>query len=255
MPAVASEADDYLRIGKELYLTYHLAPKRLDHAIAGYEKALAMRPGDYEILAALAELYHMKGQGLGEDRKDERLASWEKGAAYGERAIAANPKGKEGHFYTMANIGAAAQLKGLLTSIRKFRRIKQELDRTLELDPAWPPALVAKAQYLTEMPGLFGGSDKEARRLYQRAAELDPHCSVGSVFLAGLQADSKEYTEAFASLRKVLFCRNSGNCGNWALVDCPKAVRMLERICGEAPDNKPPECATITLEACKYCPP
>jgi tetratricopeptide (TPR) repeat protein len=250
-----SEADGYVKMGETLYATYNVAPVRLDQAIECFEKALALEPHSYLILSKLAEMYQMKGQSLGEDHEEEKVAAWEKGAEYGEQAIAANPKGKEGHFYYMANIGAAAQLQGMLTAVWKFRKIKKELDRTLELDPAWPRALVAKGQYLTEMPGLLGGSREEAERLYKRAAELDPHCSVGLVFLADLQADKEQYDAALASLEKVLFCPNAGNCGNWAMADCPKAVKMLDKICGQMGSKARPPCGKIAQEHCKSCPP
>ncbi len=109
----ADQAAEYWQKGEELYETHNLAPDRFDKALVWYEKAITLRPNDYELLWELSKRYQIYGQALGADQKKEKLEHWKKGEAYGRRAVEANPDGKEGHFYYMANIGATAQLKGI----------------------------------------------------------------------------------------------------------------------------------------------
>jgi tetratricopeptide (TPR) repeat protein len=226
----ASEVEAYLERGDELYQSHHLAAGRFQEALRWYEQALALRPDDYEILWKLSRRYQIYGQTLSQAERERKLALWEKGLQYGRKAVEVNPEGKEGHFYYMANMGAAAQLKGALTSLWKFRRIKKEMDTTLELDPDYPPILFARAQYLTEMPGIFGGDEQEAMRLYQRVVELDPTYLLAYVCMARIHARHKRFDEATADLNKVLICQNPGNYANWLKIDRYRAEELLEAI-------------------------
>jgi len=127
----ADQAAEYWPKGEELYETHHLAPDRFDQALVWYEKAIALQPENYELLWELSKRYQIYGQTLSGDQKKQKLKHWKQGVEYGRRAVKANPDGKEGHFYYMANIGAIAQLKGILQSMWKLRKIKREMDRTL----------------------------------------------------------------------------------------------------------------------------
>jgi tetratricopeptide (TPR) repeat protein len=222
--------EEYWQKGEELYESHHLAPDRFDQALAWYEKAVALQPNDYELRWELSKRYQIYGQTLGEGQKKQKVTVWKIGLSHGERAIETNPNGKEGHFYYMANMGAIAQVKGTLTSLWKFRRIKKEMDRTLALDPDWPPILLARAQYLMAMPGIFGGDREEAMRLCKRVIELDPDHLPTYVCMAQLLADEGRYEEAVANLNKVLLCEEPRQYPNYLKVDRPRAEAVLEEI-------------------------
>lgn len=224
------ELEDLLRKGDELYCTHHLAPGRLDEAIACYERALALKPADYAILWKLAEMHQIYGMLLGEQEKAKKEALWEKGMEYGRRAVEVFPAGKEGHFYYMANMGALAREQGALQSAWKFRKIRKELDRTLEIDPDYAPALVAKAQYLTEMPGLLGGSDEEAVRLYERVLRVDPDYGIARYYLAQLDAKKRRHEQALARIQEILIPPQTDCIANWAAIDRPWAEKLMKEI-------------------------
>jgi tetratricopeptide (TPR) repeat protein len=206
----------------------------LDEAIDLYEKALALRPKEYYILWKLAEMLQMYGQTLGEDAKERKIALWEKGVQYGKMAVKVNPNGKEGHFYYMANMGALAQIKGAFNSAWNFLKIKKEMDKTLELDPQFAPALVARAQYLTELPGILGGKDeKEAMQLYKQALEADPRYLLPYYYMAQLDARHRRYDEAIAKLKKIIDCKEPAHYANWVTQERPWAERFLKEILRE----------------------
>ncbi len=234
----ADQAAEYWQKGEELYETYNLAPDRFDTALVWYEKAIALQPNDYELLWELSKRYQIYGQALGGDQKKEKLEHWKKGVAYGRRAVEANPDGKEGHFYYMANIGATAQLKGILQSMWKLRKIKREMDRTLEIDPDYPPALLARAQFLMEMPGVFGGDNEEAMRLCERVLEMDPDHLPSYVTMARLLAAEGRYDEAVANLNKVLLCEDPRQAANYLKIDRPRAEAVLKEIMQETSGNR-----------------
>jgi len=170
--------------------------------------------------------------------RERKISLWEKGVEYGERAVKVNPEGKEGHFYLMSNMGSLARSKGALSSLWKFRRIKKEMDKTLALDPNFPPVLVARAQYLTEMPSIFGGDEAEAIRLYKRALEVDPDYRIAYYYLAKLYRQHKRYDEAIASLNMIIHCQESHRSGNWAKIDLPWAEKLLAEILKEKAEKE-----------------
>lgn len=231
----ADKADEYISKGNALYLTYHLAPGRYEQAISFYEKALKIRPNDYGVLWRLSEMYESYGEMLAHNDKERKIASWEKGIEYGKRAVHVNTNGGEGHFFYMANMGALARIKGSWMSIWKFRRIKKEMDKTLELDPDYPPALVARAQYLTEMPGIFGGDEQEAVRLYNRALEIDPGYIAALYYLAQIDVKHMRYDEALAKLNKAFNCKAPWNPGHAATIVRPWSERLQEKILEGSP--------------------
>jgi len=228
--AHAGDAHLYKKQGAAQYWTRHLTAERFQGAIAMYEKALAAQPDDYEALWKLAKICQIYGQSLPSQEKKKKIALWEKGLAYGKRAIAINPDGKEGHFYTMSNLGSIVQIKGKMSGFWNLRKIKRGMDRTLELDPNFPPALVARAQYLTQMPGIFGGDEKEALRLYKQALTVDPRYYIAYYYLAQLYAKKGQYEQALASLDKIIHCPEEDRTGSWSSIDLPWAEKLRREI-------------------------
>jgi len=230
VPLHAGDAATFKKQGEALYWNPHQTPERLLEAIRMYEKALAEDPDDYETLWTLSKICQICGQALPAADKDQKIALWEKGRAYGERATEVNPDGKEGHFYAMSNLGSIVQIKGKLSGLWNLRRIKRGMDRTLELDPDFPPALVARAQYLTRMPGLFGGDEKEALRLYARALAVDPKYYIAYYYLADLYAENGQYDRALESLDQIIHCPQEDRTGSWYSIDRPWAEALRRDI-------------------------
>jgi len=208
----------------------HQTPEDLRTAIRLYEQALAEDPDDYETLWTLSKLCQICGQALPPDARQQKIDLWEKGRTYGRRAQEVNPSGKEGHFYAMSNLGSVVQIQGKLSGLWNVRRIKGGIDRTLELDPDFPPALVARAQYLTRMPGLFGGDEKEALRLYRRALEVDPRYYIAHYYLAELYAEDGQVDRALESLDRILHCPEEDRTGSWSTIDRPWAEALRREI-------------------------
>ncbi len=229
-PVQAGEAEAYKKRGEEMYWTRHLTAERFQAAIALYEMALAEQPDDYEALWKLAKICQIYGQSLPPEEKKQKIALWEKGLAYGRNAIEVNPDGKEGHFYAMSNLGSIVQIKGKMSGFWNLRKIKGGMDRTLELDPDFPPALVARAQYLTRMPGIFGGDEKEALRLYRHALTVDPRYYIAYYYLAELYAKKGQYEQAIASLDKIINCPEENRTGSWSSIDLPWAEKLRREI-------------------------
>ena len=73
------------------------------------------------ILTRLSGLYLDLGNETDQET-DERIAEYEEGARLGYKALSLKEDIPDAHFYYAANLGSAAQLKGLLASFFEFTK-------------------------------------------------------------------------------------------------------------------------------------
>jgi len=103
------------------------------------------------------------------------LALLDRGLASAESAIGEDDADAAAHFAVFCNLGRQLQLRsvGFLTFF-DVRRLRREIDRTLELAPHSPGVLTAKGVMLLRLPRLLGGDTSEGERLIRRALEVAP---------------------------------------------------------------------------------
>jgi tetratricopeptide (TPR) repeat protein len=89
------------------------------------------------------------------------------------------------------------------------RRLRREVDRTLELAPDFPDALVGKGSLLIDLPRALGGDAKEGERLLREALRIDP-----------------DYVDARVRLARVLDARGARD---EAREEARRAVAVAER--------------------------
>jgi tetratricopeptide (TPR) repeat protein len=103
------------------------------------------------------------------------VAALDRAVAEAEAAAGAAPDDPIAHFALFCSLGERMRARGAsLRSLLELRRLRSEVDRTIELAPDFPDALVGKANLLLDAPGLLGGDPREAERLLRRALEIDP---------------------------------------------------------------------------------
>jgi len=106
---------------------------------------------------------------------DERTQALARGMALAEEAVAADPKDALAHFATVCNLGKQMEDSGLgLGQLLSLRRLRREMDTTLELAPNDSDALVAKGAFLLRLPRWFGGDPAQAEQLLRRALAAEP---------------------------------------------------------------------------------
>ena len=172
-------------------------------------------------MAKVAEMYASFGETLPMAEKKRKFALWKKGARYAERAIKVNPKGREGHFFYVANQGTMAKHETVFTSVWKLHRVKKEIGIALKLDPDYAPAVLARANFLTSVPAFLGGDEKDARKLYRKVLRLDPSYVAAYFFLAELDYKNGAYDDAVHHLKQVIECREPWHGGNYAKIILP----------------------------------
>jgi hypothetical protein len=116
---------------------------------------------------------------------DERDAALARGMALAEGALAVNERDALAHFATVCNLGKQMQADGLgLSQLVRLRRLRREMDATIELAPADADALAAKGVLLLRLPRWFGGDVAEAEELLRRALVSEPENDTARCYLA-----------------------------------------------------------------------
>lgn len=128
---------------------------------------------DPHVLVRLADIYLDLGDEYQEERK--RRATYEEGARLAQRALAIDSSNADAHYLYAANVGSAAQLKGVMASALTISDIKAHVRRALELKPDHAPALHTMGMMLEELPWFFGGDEVAALTYLRRAVAADPH--------------------------------------------------------------------------------
>jgi tetratricopeptide (TPR) repeat protein len=158
---------------------------------------------DYAAAWKLARMCYWLGT---HGTKEERRAALERGVKAGETAVHLAPDRPEGHFWLAANMGTLAE-EGSLGQGLKFRgRIRDELQRTIAIDPTYEEgsAEAALGQWYAKVPGLFGGDKKQAEAHFRRAIAINPQSRTALVNLADLLIDEGHKDEARGLLQRAI---------------------------------------------------
>ena len=136
---------------------------------------------------------------------EERRANLARGLALAEEAVAVDERDAKAHFAIFCNLGTDLKLRGVaLTSLFAIRRLRREIDRTLELAPDYADALVGKGELLCELPRVLGGDAAEGERLLRAALRVDPGFIEARLGLVRALAARGERDEARAEARRAL---------------------------------------------------
>jgi len=109
----------------------------------------------------------------------------EKGLAQAEQAVAANDRDPKAHLAVFCNLAKLTYLDGFsVRSLFAVWRLRQEVDKALELSPDYADALIAKGGLLLNLPRVLGGDPQEAERVLRRAVELEPERVLPRLHLA-----------------------------------------------------------------------
>ncbi len=154
--------------------------------------------GDFAHVLSRQALQHCE-EGRAAAVREARLAYFEQGQALGEQAVAMNEGSADAHFALFCNLGELLRLDGeSLTSVFGFRRMMNELNRALEIDPTHIDALSAKGTLLVKLPGLLGGDSEKGEQLLQQVIERAPKSVNARLALAKVRCERGNHQEAVA---------------------------------------------------------
>jgi tetratricopeptide (TPR) repeat protein len=138
--------------------------------------------------------------------QNERRKYLEDGIEAGKRAAALQPNRPDGHFWMAANMGALAESFGMRQGLKYRKPIKEALETTLRLDPAFLQGSADRAlgRWYFKVPSLFGGSNKEAEAHLRKSLTYNPNSCASLFFLAEVLLDEGRKEEGRAELQKVI---------------------------------------------------
>jgi len=156
-----------------------------------------------------------------------RLAHFQRGQTLGERAVAADEGSADAHFALFCNLGELLRVDGeSLTSLFGLRRMMNELDRALELNPAHIDALSAKGTLLVKLPSLLGGDAEKGEALLEQVVSRAPKAVNARLSLAKVRCEHGRHQEAVTLATDALALAQQYNRPDFI----PEARAMLEQL-------------------------
>ena len=160
-----------------------------------------------------------------------RLDHFQQGQIVGERAVAADEGSADAHFALFCNLGELLRVDGeSLTSLFGLRRMMNELDRALELDPAHIDALSAKGTLLVKLPSLLGGDAEKGEALLEQVVSRAPKAVNARLSLAKVRCEHGRHQEAVTLATDALALAQQHNRPDFI----PEARAVLEQLQAKA---------------------
>jgi len=172
-------------------------------AVDLWKAALTRNPKDFESAWKLSRADYWLG---GHGTEAERRMYLEAGVEAGHAAAMLESNRPEGHFWAAANMGTLAESYGMRAGLKYRKPIKEGLETVLRLDPAFQQGSADRAlgRWYAKVPGLFGGSDKEAEQHLKKSLTYNANSTATHFFLAELYLDNGRKAEGTAELQRVL---------------------------------------------------
>jgi tetratricopeptide (TPR) repeat protein len=171
-------------------------------AVALFWAGLGTPPASADSRAEQAIALCSKVGGVSPEERGELV---KQAVTLAEQAVAENDKDPVAHYAVFCSLGRQLETQrvsaGTMTALR---RVRQEVDRALELQPDYAEALMGKGSLLVNTPRLLGGDVKEGERLLRRALVLDPSNIDAHLQLAKALEWRGEREEARALAQKAL---------------------------------------------------
>jgi tetratricopeptide (TPR) repeat protein len=137
------------------------------------ERALVGAGNNYQLLWRAARSYFYIGDASG---KKEKLAFFEKGMGFGQRAVAEQPNAVEGHFWLAANYGGYGEEKGAFKALALVKKIRAEMETVLQLNDHYQDggAYLALGEMDRQLPRLIGGNLSRAVQRLEQGIKIAP---------------------------------------------------------------------------------
>ncbi len=152
-----------------------------------------------------ADAMHECALGRQAQTRADRIQHFASGQAFGEQAVEADDSSADAHFALFCNLGEQLRVDGeSFSSFFGFRRMMNELNRTLELAPDHLDALSAKGTVLVRVPGFMGGNKEKGEMILRHVIEREPAAVNARLSLAKSYCAGGRHEEAVAIATKAL---------------------------------------------------
>ena len=135
---------------------------------------------------------------------DIAFGRWDDAIAHAEKAVAAD--NNSGNYHAQLEDALGSKMSdpsaGMFQKLSIARRMKQEADLALKLDPKNEDANEDLLEFYWEAPGMAGGGKDKARELADRVLKIDP--MLGSYFQAHIAQREKHPDQAERLFKQAL---------------------------------------------------
>ncbi len=232
-------AEDYrtfLEKGDEYYRDFDNSK-----ALEEYEKAYELAPEEFEMLMRMTRTCNNVGEDL--DSKESK-PYFEKAVEYAELLLEKFPEKVDTYYYLSVSYGNLALFKGGETKVKLSRKVKQNAEKAVELDPQRPEPYVVLGIYYREIAnlnpmlkafakvffgGLPGGTNEDSEQSLLKAIELKPTYINAHFQLARTYEKMKEKDKAIANYQKVLELPQADHQDNAIKTKAEKQLKKLEK--------------------------
>jgi tetratricopeptide (TPR) repeat protein len=149
MASVANSAQDKLTAG------------RIDEAITELNDRLSSAPADAESSNLLCRAYFA-------------LEDWDRAESSCRKAVALDPNNSRFHLWLGRVYGGKADRANFLTAAGLARKVREEFERAVQLNPKDIDARLDLAEFYLAAPGIVGGGEQKARAQAQSIAPVNP---------------------------------------------------------------------------------
>jgi tetratricopeptide (TPR) repeat protein len=102
------------------------------------------------------------------------LGEWDRGISACEKAVSLDPDNSQYHLWLGRIYGEKADKSGFMTAAGLARRVRDEFEKAVHLNPKSVDARSDLAEFYLEAPGIVGGGRDKAQAQADSLASLDP---------------------------------------------------------------------------------
>ncbi|MGE3538309.1 MAG: TRAP transporter TatT component family protein [Candidatus Tectimicrobiota bacterium] len=167
------------------------------------EQALSTDPGNYQLLWRATRACYKAGDATTDASKS---TYFERGIALGQRAVAQQPTGVEGHFWLGANYGGLSEVQGMLKALQTVKKVRTAMQMVLQLQASYAQgdAYRALGEIERQLPGVLGGSLKRAVTYLEQGLRIAPENLAMKLALARAYHGAQREQESQHLLNEIL---------------------------------------------------
>ncbi len=166
-----------------------IASGRVDEAVAALRGQISASPNDPLAHNLLCRAYFSLGQ-------------WDRGIADCEKAVALAPDNSQYHLWLGRIYGEKADKAGFMSAAGLARRVRDEFEKAVHLNPKSVDARSDLAEFYLEAPGIVGGGRDKAQQQADSLLSLDP--TRAHWVNARIAEKRKDFTTAEQEYRKAI---------------------------------------------------
>jgi tetratricopeptide (TPR) repeat protein len=190
LPKIAGAADNAPAL---------LAGGRIDDAITTLRGELNQSPNDPQVHNLLCRAYFA-------------VEDWDRAMAACEKAVALAPNNSGYHLWLGRTYGEKADASSFFTAAGLAKKVRNEFERAVELDPNNVDARTDLAEFYLEAPGIVGGGQDKARAQAAKLATLD---SAKAHWINGRIAEKKKDLATAEQEYRAAIQADSGSADTW----------------------------------------